>query len=62
MVRPTAAVPPAGRKSLSDLRQFFFKLKDRIFTKSSNGSKEIDDILLEYVNPDTRMADITYPK
>lgn len=55
-----------GKKSLRDLRQLYFLLKNRIFMKSRHGygysSDVLEEILKEYLNPELKMSDETHPK
>ncbi len=55
-----------GKQSLKGLRQLYFKLKDRIFSKARYGygydSEVLDEILQEYLDPDIKMTDVSHPK
>lgn len=55
-----------GKKSLRDLRQLYFLLKNRIFMKSRYGygysSDALEDVLKEYLSPEIRMSDVRHPK
>jgi len=55
-----------GKKSLKELRQLYFKMKDKIFTTGRYGmgydSEALDEILQEYLDPDIRMTDVSHPK
>ena len=56
----------AGGKSLSDLRQLYFRIKDEIFAKGRYGfawdSDAYEEILQQYLDPKIMMMDVTHPK
>jgi hypothetical protein len=55
-----------GKKSLRDLRQLYFLLKNRVFMKSRHGfgysSNALEEILKEYLDPEMKMSDTKHPK
>lgn len=55
-----------GKKSLTELRQLYFLLKNRIFMKSRYGygysSNALEEILKDYLKEDVRMSDVIHPK
>ena len=56
----------AGKKSLREIFQLYFMMKDRIFSKSKIGfgfnTEVLEEILQEYLDPDIKMTDVTHPK
>lgn len=55
-----------GKKSLRELRQLYFLLKNRIFMKSRYGygysSDALEEILKEYLPEHMIMSDVKHPK
>lgn len=56
-----------GKKSLQEIFQLYFMIKDRIFSKpkiASFGfsSDVFEEILKEHLDPDITMKDVTHPK
>ena len=55
-----------GKKSLVELRQLYFLLKNRIFMKSRYGygynSETLEEILKDYLTTDIKMSDVRHPK
>ena len=55
-----------GKKSLREIFQLYFMMKDRIFSKSRIGfgfnTEVLEEILQEYLDPDIKMTDVTHPK
>ena len=58
--------PLSAKRSLQELRQLFFILKNRIFSKGRMGfgynSEALEEILQEYLDIDIMMTDVTHPK
>ena len=56
----------AGGKSLSELRQLYFRIKDEIFAKGRYGfgwdSDAYEAILQEYLDPNIMLTDVKYPR
>ena len=56
----------AGKKSLREIFQLYFMMKDRIFSKPRIGpgfnTDILEEILQEYLDPDIKMTDVTHPK
>lgn len=56
----------SGKKSLREIFQLYFMMKDRIFSKSRIGfgfnTEVLEEILQEYLDPDIKMTDVTHPK
>ncbi|KAL5457013.1 hypothetical protein EMCRGX_G034246 [Ephydatia muelleri] len=55
-----------GDKSLLDLRQIYFEIKETVFEKAKLGyvcdSQAFEEILKRYLTPDKRMGDVRHPK
>lgn len=55
-----------GKKSLHEIFQLYFMMKDRIFSKSRLGfgfnTEALEEILQDYLDPDIKMTDVTHPK
>ena len=57
-----------GKKTLAELRQFYFKLKEDVFTTHGIGglggynTDELERILKEVLGTEKRMSDIKEPK
>lgn len=58
--------PSIGDKSLLDLRQIYFEIKETVFEKAKLGyvcdSQAFEEILKRYLTPDKRMGDVRHPK
>ena len=56
----------AAKKSLSDLRQLYFRLKDEVFANPRGGfaynTKALQKILQEILGTEKCMCDVTQPK
>lgn len=56
----------AGKKSLQELRQLYFGLKDKVITRNQSGfgfnSEALQDIIVDYIGRDIRMCEIQHPK
>jgi len=57
---------PPGGKSLAQLRQLYFRLKEQVFSRSRMGyaynSKALEELLKEELGTELRMCDVNYPK
>ena len=57
-----------GKKTLAELRQFYFKLKEDVFSSQGIGglggfnTEELERILKEVLGTEMRMSDIKEPK
>ena len=55
-----------GGKSLSELRQLYFKMKDEIFAKGRYGygwdSIAYEEILQKYLDPKMKLTDVKHPR
>ena len=56
----------AGKKSLREIFQLYFRMKDKIFSKPRIGfgfnTDVLEEILQECLDPDVKMTDVTHPK
>jgi hypothetical protein len=56
----------AGKKSLREIFQLYFRMKDRIFSKPRIGfgfnTDVLEEILQECLDLDVKMTDVTHPK
>ena len=56
----------AGGKSLRELRQLYFRIKDEIFAKGRYGfgwdSDAYEEILQQYLDPKIKLMDVTHPR
>ena len=57
----------AGKKSLQEIFQLYFMMKDRIFSKPRIGrvgynTEDFESILKKYLDPNAMMEDVTHPK
>lgn len=57
---------PPGGKSLTQLRELYFRLKEQIFARSRMGyaynSKALEELLKEELGTELNMCDVEYPK
>ncbi len=55
-----------ANKSLLNLRQLYFLMKDGIFKKNWHGftsnSEMLENILKDYLDPNIKMSDVSHPK
>ena len=56
----------AGKKSLREIFQLYFRMKDKIFSKPRIGfgfnTDVLEEILQECLDLDVKMTDVTHPK
>ena len=56
----------AAKKNLSELRQLYFKLKDRVFSEGRLGlaysTASLEKVLQEEFGTEARMSDVRHPK
>ena len=56
----------AAKKNLSELRQLYFKLKDRVFSEGRLGlaynTASLEKVLQEEFGPEALMCDVRHPK
>ena len=55
-----------GGKSLSELRQLYFRIKDEIFAKGRYGfgwdSDAYEELLQQYLDPKMKLMDVKHPR
>ena len=55
-----------GGKSLSELRQLYFRIKDEIFAKGRYGfgwdSDAYEELLQQYLDPKMKLMDVKHPQ